>query len=133
MKISNVREKAFSFLTLFTSTSTLLCCALPAVLVTIAGGATVTSLISIFPWLIPLSRNKEWLFLFAGLLIVLSVIITFYPKGSVACSIAGKGGCDVTRNFTGIMLYISIAMFCTGLFFAYLFIPLLRWLDVKYL
>jgi len=43
-----MREKIMSFFSLFGSTATLLCCALPATLSIIAGGAAVGSLISIF-------------------------------------------------------------------------------------
>ena len=58
-----VKEKVISFLALFTSTGTLLCCALPASLAAIAGGSAVVGLMSTFPWLAPLSQHKGWIFL----------------------------------------------------------------------
>lgn len=42
----NCKQKASSFLALFTSTGTLLCCTLPAAIAGIAGGSAVVSLIS---------------------------------------------------------------------------------------
>ena len=58
-----VKEKVISFLALFSSTGTLLCCALPASLAAIAGGSAVVGLMSTFPWLAPLSQHKGWIFL----------------------------------------------------------------------
>ena len=124
-----LREKAVSFFTLFTSTGTLLCCALPAALAAIAGGAAVTSLIGTLPWLIPLSRNKEWIFLIAGILLTISAVFTFRPQSKLACAITGSDGCEVAGNFSKVMLYISISIFLVGLFFAYFLTPLLRLLD----
>ncbi|KAA3616808.1 MAG: hypothetical protein D8M58_17545 [Calditrichaeota bacterium] len=124
-----LREKAVSFFTLFTSTGTLLCCALPAILAAIAGGTAVTSLISTLPWLIPLSQNKEWVFLIAGVLLLISAVFTFRPQSKLACTITGGDGCEVAGNFSKVMLYISIIIYFIGLFFAYFLTPLLRWLD----
>ena len=62
-----MKEKLISVLALFTSTGTLLCCVLPAVVATVAGGAAVGSMLSLFPWLIPLSIHKEWIFGTAGI------------------------------------------------------------------
>jgi mercuric ion transport protein len=59
-----------SFFSLFTSMSTLICCALPALLVSIGLGATMVGLVSTFPSLIWLSENK--LPIFAGSFIMLS-------------------------------------------------------------
>ena len=58
-----------SFLSLFTSLGTLLCCALPSLLVLVGLGATVASVLSQAPWLVSMSHHKHWVFLTAGLLI----------------------------------------------------------------
>ena len=49
-----------SYFSLFTSLSTLLCCALPSVLVLLGLGRTVASALSSLPWLVSLSRHKAW-------------------------------------------------------------------------
>src|ERR1700759_518770 len=64
-----VRGGALSWLSLFTSLGTLLCCALPSLLVLFGLGATVASVLSEAPWLVALSHHKNWVFLLAGLLI----------------------------------------------------------------
>lgn len=120
------RDKIISFFALFGSTSTLLCCALPAALAAIAGGAAVTTVLSTFPWLIPLSRHKEWIFLIAGLLIAFNAVLVFRPKGKIACSITGGKGCEVAGAFQKSMLWASIAIYGVGAFVAYALVPLLR-------
>lgn len=120
------RENIVSFFALFGSTSTLLCCALPAALAAVAGGAAVGTMLSAFPWLIPLSQNKTWIFLGAGVLIVLNAILVFRPKGKVACSITGGKGCEVAGAFQKFMLWTAIAIYSVGAFVAYALVPILR-------
>ncbi len=125
-----MREKIVSFLALFGSSATLLCCALPALLVVIAGGAAMGALLSNFPWLIPLSRNKEWIFLGAGVLLLFNGILTLRPKGKVACAITGGKGCEVAGNFTKGMFWFSILLYGIGGFVAFALVPILRFFDI---
>ena len=48
---------------------TLICCALPILLVALGAGSVVASLVSAAPWLVALSRSKDWVFLVAGALL----------------------------------------------------------------
>ena len=123
------KQSLASFLALFTSTGTLLCCALPALIATVAGGASVASFVSTFPWLVSLSRYKAWIFLSAGLLIVVSGLLVHRPKGKVACSLTGGQGCEVAGCFTKVMFWVSVGLYCIGLFFAYALVPVLRMFE----
>jgi hypothetical protein len=76
----------FGYLSLFTSLSTLLGCALPSLLVLFGLGATVASFLSVAPWLVTLSRHKVWVLSANGALILLNAI---YQQ---------SGGCR--RSFT---------------------------------
>lgn len=125
MKIK-VNHQIVAFLTLFTSTGTLLCCALPAALSVIAGTAAVGSLVSVFPWLIPLSQNKGWIFLGAGGLIFVSAVLTFRPKGKVACALSGGKGCEQANKFSKVILGCSIVIYGIGLFMAYAIVPIIK-------
>ncbi len=124
-----VRQRAASYLALFTSTGTLLCCALPSALAALAGGAAVASFVSAFPWLVPLSQHKGWIFLGAGLMILFSGLLVYRPKGRVACAVAGGEGCEVAGRFTRVAFWLSAVVFAVGAFFAYGLVPLLRLLD----
>lgn len=123
------RQSTANFLALFTSTGTLLCCALPSVLAAVAGGSAVVSLVSAVPWLVPLSQNKEWIFLGAGLMIALSAVLTFRPKGKVACTIAGGEGCRVASRFQKAMFWLSAGIYGLGVFFAYGLLPVMKLLG----
>lgn len=120
------RQSVANFLALFTSTGTLICCALPSALAAVAGGSAVVSLISAVPWLVPLSQNKEWIFLGAGLMIALSAFLTFRPKGTVACTIAGGEGCRGASRFQKGMFWLSSGIYGIGVFFAYGLLPVMR-------
>ena len=54
-----MKDKLISILALLGSTGTLICCVLPAVIVTLVGGAALSTLL---PWLIPLSKYKMVIF-----------------------------------------------------------------------
>ena len=121
-----MREKIMSFLSLFGSGATLLCCALPATLSIIAGGAAVGSLLSAFPWLIPLSRHHNWLFLIAGILLTTNGIFVLRPKGKVACAVTGGKGCEVAGGLTKGIFWFSVTLYSIGAFAAYALVPVLR-------
>jgi mercuric ion transport protein len=62
----HIRGGALSYLSLFTSLGTLLCCALPSLFVLFGFGATVASVLSQTPWLVAMSHHKQWVFIAAG-------------------------------------------------------------------
>jgi hypothetical protein len=63
------RNVGAAFGSLLASAATLVCCVLPAVLVSIGAGAAVVGLVSAFPQLVWLSQNKLVVFGVAGLLL----------------------------------------------------------------
>src|SRR6202162_6232603 len=67
-----------NYFSLFTSLGTLLCCALPSLLVLVGLGASVASMLSFIPWLVTLSRHKQWTFSISGILIALSFVNMYY-------------------------------------------------------
>src|SRR5437588_6759610 len=75
--LPRIRAGTLSYLSLFTSLGTLLCCALPSLLVLLGLGATVASFLSAVPWLVTLSHHKNWVFLIAGTLIGGNVLYTY--------------------------------------------------------
>ena len=69
-----MNNKAVNFLTLFLASSTLICCALPALFVLIGAGATLASLVTALPLLPMLSQYKIYITLGA----LVSIIIAGY-------------------------------------------------------
>lgn len=119
-----------SVLSLFTSVSTLLCCALPALLVVLGLGVVVAGIISDVPFLITLSQNKEWVFAFAFLTMGLNFYLLYFrKKKQVSCEyIPGKTetACDVASRWSKVILWISFTLLVIGFFVSYFLIPILR-------
>lgn len=124
-----MKEKIVSFLALFTSTGTLLCCALPAGLAALAGGAAISAYASAFPWIIPLSKHKGWIFLIAGILITINGIFILRPQGKLACAVTGGKGCETATSFSKSLFWISGVIYMVGAFMTYSIVPLLEFLE----
>ena len=71
-KAQDTAETGVTWLALFTTTGTLVCCALPITLVSLGLGASLASLVSAAPFLVTLSLYKNWVFSISGGLLALS-------------------------------------------------------------
>lgn len=109
------------------SLGTLICCALPALLVLLGLGTTVAAAVSAAPWLVVLSRNKAWVFLAAGLLILGSRLYVWHvtPKVAIDGAVCPVPLARATRVAWG----TSIVLYVAAAFVAYVLGPLLAWLD----
>lgn len=125
------KERALSVLSVFTSAGTLICCAMPAAISALAGGAALASLVSSLPWLIPVSANKGWIFLGAGVMLVVNGGLLFRkrPQTDVSCDASKGRGCEDAVRFSRLMFVASAAIYSVGVFFAYAIVPILRFLD----
>jgi mercuric ion transport protein len=132
MNQSGIRRPALlNCMSLFTSLGTLLCCALPSLLVLLGLGATVASALSAFPFLVTLSRHKLWIFLASGLLIAVSFISLYYiaPRlqaRALGCDI-GDPRCQTASRFSRVALWIAAGVYACGAFVAYALGPILNW------
>jgi hypothetical protein len=113
--------KTLDTFTMLTSFSTLFCCALPALFVAIGAGATLAGLVSNVPQLIWLSEHKVGLFVFAGLMLTVSGIMRFASRNA-PCPIDPNmaSTCRKTRKVSLIIYCTSLAIYATGLFFAFI-------------
>ena len=119
-----------SYLSLFTSFGTLLCCALPSLLVLLGLGATVASFLSAVPWLVALSRHKNWVFAVAGILIGgnLLYVYALAPRlrnAMEVCPVDERNGCAAASRLSRIILWISAVIYAVGAFSAFALGPLL--------
>ena len=124
------KSGVLSYLSLFTSFGTLLCCALPSLLVLLGLGATVASLLSAAPWLVTLSRHKTWVFAISGLLIGGNLLYVYMiaprlQKAGAACPVDAPKACAYTSRFSRIVLWVSAAIYAVGVFSAFVLGPLL--------
>ena len=114
-----------AFLSLFTSTGTLICCALPAMLVALGAGAALSTLISAVPGLVWVSEYKEAVFVFAGVMLTVSGWLQW--RGRFApCPVDAtkRNACLRTRRSSAMVYGASVLVFMVGGFFAFM-LPLL--------
>jgi mercuric ion transport protein len=127
------RAALLNYFSLFSSFSTLICCALPSVLVLLGLGTTVASLLSAAPWLVSLSRHKVWTFSIAGTLIAASFAMTYVVasrlrRGEV-CASDDPTTCGEVSKLSRIILWGSALIWSGGFFVAYLLAPILEHMD----
>jgi mercuric ion transport protein len=126
------RSTLFSYFSLFTSLSTLLCCALPSLLVLFGLGASVASTLSFFPGLVVLSRHKTLMFSISGVLIGCSFLNTYYvlPRLRMeACLADTPNACEQASRSSRILLLVSAVIYAVGFVVAFVLGPILSKLD----
>ncbi len=127
------RAALLNYFSLFSSFSTLICCALPSVLVLLGMGTAVTSLLSAAPWLVSLSRHKVWTFSIAGILIACSFLMTYVIaprlRAGEACDANDPTTCGEVSKLSRILLWGSALIYSGGFFVAYLLGPILVRMD----
>ncbi len=128
MKIRRVaiREMLAPSLALLTSLSTLVCCTLPAILITLGMGAALSSLTSNFPQLIWLSSNKP--LVFGGSLTLLCAAWGVrYLTRNMPCPADARAAnaCARLRALGGWVLWIGFGVWAIGAFSAFILPKLL--------
>jgi mercuric ion transport protein len=127
------RAALLNYFSLFGSFSTLICCALPSVLVLLGMGTAVASLLSVAPWLVSLSRHKAWIFSIAGTLIAASFVVTYVIaprlRENEACAADDPTACAEASRLSRVFLWGSALIWSCGFFVAYLLGPILEHLD----
>jgi len=119
-----------TWLTLFASTGTLVCCALPIIFVSLGFGATVAALTSSFPFLITLSLHKTWVFAFSGVMLVLSGWLMYRPGRTCPSDEALARRCQRAQVWNRRIYWSSVIIWSIGFFAAFVALPLRIWLGV---
>jgi hypothetical protein len=117
----NLRTIALEILTILSSFSTLVCCALPAALVSIGAGAVLASVVTVAPQLVWISEHKIPLFAFAGLMLALTGV-SAYRNRSAPCAAnpVQARSCVRLRRWSARIFYVSAALYVIGFCFAFL-------------
>lgn len=116
----SLKNKVLPTLTLFGSLGTLLCCALPALLVSLGAGAALVGLVSAFPQLVWLSEHKIGLFIVAGGLLVISGVIRYLARNAPCpIDVAEAKACMRLRRASARLYWFSVGIYAIGFFFAF--------------
>jgi len=116
-----VKTKHISLLTLFSSGGTLICCALPALLVSLGAGAVMASVVSSVPQIVWFSEHKLGVFIFAGVMLAISGLLQWQAR-SLPCSSDKLLAelCNKTR-VNSLRIYVfSVCVFLIGGFMAFI-------------
>ncbi len=116
----SLRNSVLHTLTLFGSFSTLLCCALPAFLVFMGAGAVMAGLITAVPQLVWVSEHKIPLFIFAGIMLVLSGITRYLSRNAPCPADPVQARmCTRLRRLSLGVFCVSLTAYLIGGFFAF--------------
>ena len=109
------------WLSLFASTGTLFCCALPSLFVALGMGATLAGFVGTFPQVIWLSQYKALVFSLSGGLILSSGALHYYNRNA-PCPIDPKlaKACQTSRVWSYWILIFAGSLWLIGAFFAFL-------------
>ena len=120
------RQSILPLLSVFTSASTLICCALPALLVSLGLGATLAGLITAVPEIVWVSENKGLVF-FVGGLLLLAAGVGQYLSRNAPCPADPElaKSCARIRRISLTFFWFSVFLYLVGFFFAYLAVHLL--------
>jgi hypothetical protein len=121
---------SLSWLTLFASSGTLICCALPIILVTLGMGATVAALTSSLPFLIVLSQHKIWVFIVSGLMLAISAWFMYRPNQSCPTDPQQAEICSTTKKWNKRIYWFSVIIWSIGFFAAFLALPIRQFLGI---
>jgi len=120
MKLSLRYGVSASASALLTSTATLVCCVLPAILVTLGAGAGLAGIVSAFPQLEWMSEHKGWVFGIAGIVLLGSAALLWHAR-RLPCPIdpvAARACTRLRRVSVGLFVTATLFYLC-GLTFAF--------------
>jgi|TARA_B100001741_G_scaffold249552_1_gene211120 hypothetical protein len=116
-----MEDKSVNILSLFASSSTLICCALPAMFVALGAGASFAALVTNFPFLIVLSQYKTSITIFAFTMIIIAGYAN-YKTYHMPCPADPELGraCLQTRKRSRVLYYFSTLVFVVATSFTYI-------------
>lgn len=117
----SIRHHLTHTLTLFSTFSTLLCCALPAFLVALGAGSVMAGLVSAVPQLVIVSRHKPVVFIFAGVMLSLSAFMQWHNRYAACPADPVKArACVRLRRISVVVFVVSLTAYLTGIFFTFI-------------
>jgi len=114
--------KCWGWLILFTSTSTLLCCAIPILLVSLGFGAVVASMASSLPFLVTLSQHKHWIFLGSFVLLLIAGWTLYRPERVCPIDPVQAEKCETIYKWNQWFYWCAVIVWLIGFFSAYILV-----------
>ena len=114
------RNVGVAFGALVASSATLLCCVLPAVMVSLGAGAALAGLVTAVPQLVWLSERKLLVFALAGVLLVAGGALLWRAR-RLPCPVdpVAARSCTRLRRISASLYGLSLIAYVLGLLFAF--------------
>ncbi len=127
--MKEVKTTVMTFLTLFLSVGTLICCVLPVILVSLGLGAVVVALISNVPILVTLSQYKGWIFILSAGLLVFTAWMLWRSSRSCPADPKLAALCDFLTRWNKRIYWTAVVIWLIGFLVTYIILPLWVWLG----
>ena len=124
------RQRALSWIALLASTGTLLCCALPILLVSLGFGAVVASLTSSLPLLVTLAEYEPWMFSVSAFLLGITAWVLWIRPQQCPSDPALAERCVQARVWNIRVFWMAIMVWLIGFTAAYLLLPLRNFIGI---
>lgn len=121
--------RRWSWLVLFASSTTLVCCALPILLVSLGLGAVSASLFANLPFLVTLAQYKAWMFAGSGGVLLLAAWLLFRSGRVCPADPDLAEQCEKAHRWNTRLYWVSVGIWVAGLGAAYLALPVYLWLE----
>lgn len=118
------------WVTLFTTSSTLLCCALPILLVSLGMGSVVASMNYNIPGMFWLAQHKYWALALSGLLLSSLAWMIWRPYQSCPSDPKLAQYCETSKKWNKRIFFASVIVWSIGVFFSLILLPLRNLLGV---
>ena len=123
-KAERFQQNRWGWLVLFASSSTLVCCALPIIFVTLGLGAVSATLFETLPFLVTLTKYKLWMFLGSAAILTLGGWSLYRPGRYCPTDPILAAKCNAVHRWNKRIWWASIIIWWVGFFAAYLSLPL---------
>lgn len=123
--MTRLKESLLPFFGLFTSISTILCCALPIILVTLGMGAVFANLTASFPAITWLATKAIYLFVITTIIVLISGYFIFIKPQTCPSDKKLADICKKSKKFNKVIWYLSVIIVIISFFFKYILILLI--------
>lgn len=122
--LQEIESKQWGWVVFLASSTTLICCTLPILFVSLGLGAASAALFSNFPLLTLLAQNKFWMFLLSATMIVLAAWVLFRAGRTCPEDAVLAEKCARADRWNKRLLIGSGAIWFIGFIGAYLALPI---------
>lgn len=117
------RSVAASALALLLAGGTLVCCALPVLLVALGLGSAVAALTAAAPWLVTLSRYKLWMFAGATLALLAAGLLLYRPGRACPADPELARACARLDRISRTFWWFGLTVWLVGAIVAFAWVP----------